>query len=68
MPNYGGWDTDFLHHYPKTEDITTEQAAYIETVFRDLATQTNLANDSIINAYPSTIDVPSFVDYRIVAR
>ena len=23
MPNYGGWDTDFLHHYPKTEDITT---------------------------------------------
>ena len=24
MPNYGGWDTDFLHHYPKTEDITNE--------------------------------------------
>ena len=68
MPNYGGWDTDFLHHYPKTEDITTEQAAYIETVFRDLETQTNLANASIINGYPSIIDIPSFVDYIIVAE
>jgi len=68
MPNYGGWETDFLHHYPKTEDITTEQAAYIETVFRDLETQTNFANASIINGYPSIIDVPSFVDYMIVAE
>ena len=68
MPNYGGWETDFLHHYPKTEDITTEQAAYIETVFRDLETQTNLANASIINGYPSIIDVPSFLDYMIVAE
>ncbi len=33
MPNYGGWDTNFLHHYPKTEDITSAQANYIETIF-----------------------------------
>jgi hypothetical protein len=68
MPNYGGWETDFLHHYPKTEDITTQQAAYIETVFTDLAAETNPANTSIINGYPSIIDIPSFVDYIIVAE
>ena len=68
MPNYGGWDTDFLHHYPKTEDITNEQAAYIENVFTDLAAETNPANTSIINGYPSIIDIPSFVDYIIVAE
>ena len=68
MPNYGGWDTDFLHHYPKTEDITNEQAAYIENVFTDLAAETNPANTSIINGYPSIIDIPSFVDYMIVAE
>ena len=68
MSNYGGWETDFLHHYPQTEDITAEQAAYIETVFRDLETQTNPANTSIINGYPSIIDIPSFVDYMIMAE
>tara|TARA_B110000003_G_scaffold172618_1_gene172161 strand:- start:227 stop:2308 length:2082 start_codon:yes stop_codon:yes gene_type:complete len=68
MPNYGGWETNFLHHYPKTEDITIEQAAYVETIFRDLEAQTNPANTSIINGYPSIIDVPSFVDYMIMAE
>ena len=57
MPNYGGWGTDFLHHYPKTEDITTQQAAYVETVFTDLAAETDPANTSIINGYPSIIDL-----------
>ena len=68
MPNYGGGETNFLHHYPKTEDITIEQAAYVETIFRDLEAQTNPANTSIINGYPSIIDVPSFVDYMIMAE
>ena len=68
MPNYGGWDTNFLHHYPKTEDITNEQDNYIENVFYDLAAQTNPANTSIVDGYPSMIDIPSFVDYILMAE
>lgn len=68
MPNYGGWDTDFLHHYPKPEDITVEQANYIESVFRELETQTNPSNSSILNGYPTIIDIPSFVDYMIMSE
>jgi hypothetical protein len=68
MPNYGGWDTNFLHHYPKTEDITSAQANYIENVFYDLEARTNPANSSITNGYPSIIDIPSFVDYILVAE
>jgi hypothetical protein len=68
MPNYGGWDTDFLHHYPKPEDITFEQANYIESVFRELETQTNPSNSSILNGYPTVIDIPSFVDYMIMSE
>ena len=68
MPNYGGWDTNFLHHYPKTEDITNEQDNYIENVFYDLAAQTNPANTSIVDGYPSMIDIPSFVDYMLMAE
>ena len=68
MPNSGGWETNFLHHYPKTEDITGQQADYIENIFYDLATQTNPANTSISDGYPSIIDIPSFVDYMIMAE
>ncbi len=68
MPNYGGWDTNFLHHYPKTEDITSAQANYIETIFYNLADQTNPANTSIVDGYPSMIDIPSFVDYILMAE
>ena len=68
LPNYGGWDTNFLHHYPKTEDITSQQANYIENVFYDLAAQTNPANTSIVDGYPSMIDIPSFVDYMLMAE
>ena len=68
MPNYGGWDTDFLFHYPEPEEISTGQANYIEAVFRDLETETNPSNSSILNGYPSIIDIPTFVDYMIISE
>ena len=58
--------TDFLHHYPKTENISSQQTDYIKNVFTDL--ETNSENTSIANGYPSIIDVPSFVDYMIMAE
>jgi hypothetical protein len=66
MPNSSGWYTDFLHHYPKTENISSQQTDYIKNVFTDL--ETNSENNSIANGYPSIIDVPSFVDYMIMAE
>lgn len=68
MQNSTGWNTDFLHHKPKTEDITTEQANYIKNVFFDLEDKTNSSNNSITNGYPAIIDIPSFIDYIIMAE
>ncbi|MEO9514103.1 MAG: CotH kinase family protein, partial [Flavobacteriaceae bacterium] len=67
MPGYN-YETNFLHDKPKTEDITSQQVNYIEDVFNDLAAETNPPNTSILNGYPSIIDIPSFVDYIIMAE
>jgi spore coat protein CotH len=68
MPNYLGNNSNFLHDSPKTVDITTQQNTYIQSVFIDLAAITNPINTSITNGYTSKIDVPSFVDYMIMAE
>ena len=66
MVGSGGGSTNFLYHYPKTENISSQQTDYIKNVFTDL--ETNSENTSIANGYPSIIDVPSFVDYMIMAE
>ena len=68
FPNANGWKTDFLHDSPKTEDITNQQNIYIENIFNDLVSKTENSNSSIINGFPSIIDVPSFVDFMIMAE
>jgi hypothetical protein len=68
MPNHNGWFTEFLHDNPSSGDITSEQAIYIQQVFNDLAAKTGSRNSSISNGYPSIIDVPSFIDYMIIAE
>ena len=32
MPNYGGWETNFVHEFPKPENITSEQNNYIKNI------------------------------------
>ena len=66
MVGSGGGSTNFLYHYPKTENISSQQTDYIKNVFTDL--ETNSENTSIANGFPSIIDVPSFVDYMIMAE
>ncbi|WP_439131833.1 CotH kinase family protein [Polaribacter sp.] len=68
LPNTNGWFTEFLHDNPNSEDITNLQAAYIRDVFNDLANKTNPINSSIIDGYPAIIDVPSFIDFMIMAE
>ena len=72
MQSYGsGWYTvsnDFIHHYPKPDDITNAQNNYIKSVFMDLQSKAGSHNTSITNGIPSIIDIPSFIDFMLVAE
>ncbi|MBR5378003.1 MAG: CotH kinase family protein [Bacteroidales bacterium] len=67
---YGWWPyyTDFIHHYPKPENVTLAQNNYIHGVFTNLATVANRHDTSISTGIPSVIDIPSFVDFMLVAE
>jgi hypothetical protein len=56
----------YIHEKPNSDDITAAQSSYIETVFRAL--DANAGNADIKTGYPSVIDVPSFVDYMLIAE
>ena len=56
----------YIHEKPDSDDITTIQSSYIEGVFRSL--DDNATNSAITGGYPSIIDVPSFVDYMLMAE
>ena len=56
----------YIHEKPNADDITSTQSAYIEAVFREL--DNNASNASISSGYPSIIDVPSFIDYMLMAE
>ena len=56
----------YIHEKPNSADITPAQSSYIESIFRGL--DQNAANADIINGYPAIIDVPSFVDYMLIAE
>ena len=74
MQGYGGgwwgWgnNTDFIHHYPKPADINNAQNNYIHGVFTNLASVANQHNTSIASGIPSVIDIPSFVDFMMIAE
>ena len=65
---WGGANTDFIHHYPKPSDITSAQHNYIKGVFTTLASKSNSHNTSITDGIPSVIDIPSFVDFYMIAE
>jgi hypothetical protein len=56
----------YIHEKPNSDEITAEQSSYIESVFRNL--DNTASNSNIINGYPAVIDVPSFVDYMLMAE
>ena len=72
MPTYqSGWWTvnaDFVYCYPKGIDITAAQSNYIHDVFNTLASKAGSHNTSITSGIPSVIDIPSFVDFMIMAE
>ena len=57
----------YQYHYPKADDIITEQQNYIQDViynFEQLMFSSEYADP--VNGYPISIDVDSFVDYFIL--
>lgn len=67
MSSYTG-AVDFIHELPKPENITTQQNTYIKSQFQSLETTANTHNLDLATGYSSIIDVPSFVDYMILAE
>ena len=69
MQEYGwSWGVDYIHHYPKPDDITTAQHNYIKSVFFDLEAKAGSHNASITDGIPSIIDLRSFIDFMLVAE
>jgi hypothetical protein len=67
MPNYGGWESNFVHEHPKPSTVMPEQHTYIQNEFETLAAHVmSPANSTITDGYPSVIDIPSFVDFMIL--
>lgn len=63
-----GWYVNFIHHYPKPDDITPAQHNYIKSVFLDLDEKAADHNTSITDGIPAIIDIPSFVDFMMIAE
>lgn len=55
----------YIHDWPNPNAVTLEQNAYIQAVFSQFATTSNANNSSVLNGYPSIIDIPSFVDFML---
>ncbi|VBB46718.1 Secreted protein with CotH, lamin and Por secretion system C-terminal sorting domains (fragment) [uncultured Paludibacter sp.] len=68
MYSDNGWGVDFIHDYPKPENITREQKNYIYNVFQTLMNRANAQNSSIENGFPDVIDIPTFIDFMIMSE
>ncbi len=67
MPNYGGWQSNFVHEHPKPNNIYYEQHDYIKNQFETLQSMVdNPSNSDITQGFPSIIDIPSFIDFMII--
>ena len=73
MPTYqGGWwggsSSTFVYAYPKAGNITNTQSNYIHSVFTTLASKAGSHDLSISSGITSVIDIPSFVDFMLIAE
>jgi len=63
------WATvDYIHELPKPEEVTPAQNAYIHSQFTGLDYAASVHNTSLVNGYPSIIDIPSFINYIIISE
>lgn len=68
-PAHDYWqDVDYIHHYPKPNQVTDTQSTYIRNYFAAFQSIMDQGDNTIITGYPSLIDVPSFIDYMILGE
>jgi hypothetical protein len=65
MQSYSG-STTYLHDNPKPAEITSQQNNYIRSQFTLLQNAATAQNASIVNGFPSIIDIPTFVDFMLI--
>lgn len=65
MSSYAG-STNFIHELPKPSAVTPQQNTYIYNQFLNLEVTAGASNASVVNGFPSVIDVPSFVDFMLI--
>jgi hypothetical protein len=68
MTNPDGKIVDYIHEFPKPGYVTALQNEYIQAQFIKLAETANDHNTSLIDGYPSVIDIPSFIDHIIISE
>lgn len=68
MYSWFGPAVEYIHHFPKPENVTVQQTNYIRGVFFNLENAARNNDISLISGYPSLIDVPSFVDYMLISE
>jgi hypothetical protein len=66
MFSFQGSPVDYIHVLPKPENASFYQTGYIKGEFTRLETAAKNNDISIINGYPSIIDIPSFIDFMII--
>jgi hypothetical protein len=68
MPTYGQWQAEFIHDLPEPDEVTPQQDNYIHAQFTSLAAASQTDNMSLTTGVPSMIDLPSFIDFMIIAE
>lgn len=58
--------SEFIHHSPTPQEVTSQQNTYIYNRFAALNTAASTKNNSITTGIPSIIDIPSFVDFMLL--
>ncbi|HOE25545.1 MAG TPA: CotH kinase family protein, partial [Bacteroidales bacterium] len=66
MYSFQNSPVEYIHDLPKPENATTEQTSYISNLFFRLESAVQNNDVSVVNGYPSLIDIPSFIDFMIV--
>lgn len=67
MQSYNG-STNYIHEDPDQSKITAAQNYYIQYQFDNLQKTATAQNASVINGFPSIIDIPSFVDFMLLSE
>jgi hypothetical protein len=68
MYSWNGVPVNYIHELPKPEDATGAQTYYIHNQFISLEATAHDNITSLATGFPSIIDIPTFIDYIILAE